>query len=204
MRILLAPAKKMRVDTDTLAPLGLPDFLDRTERLLTALRSRTPDELRALWKCNEAIAAQNVERLAHMDLRRGLTPAVLSYEGIAYRYLAPGVLEDAELDYLQEHNGVNQKAIAAGCHMEPASVSSVLAGMEHAGLIRRQAEPGDRRSLRVYLTALGEEKAEQTCQVFASLEEQALRGLNESQRRELVALLVQVVENLKDEKGEAE
>ena len=46
------------------------------------------------------------------------------------------------LDYLQEHNGVNQKAIAAGCHMEPASVSSVLAGMEHAGLIRRQAEPG--------------------------------------------------------------
>ena len=103
MRILLAPAKKMRVDTDTLAPLGLPDFLDRTERLLAVLRSRTPDELRALWKCNEAIAAQNVERLAHMDLRRGLTPAVLSYEGIAYRYLAPGVLEDAELDYLQEH-----------------------------------------------------------------------------------------------------
>lgn len=88
--------------------------------------------------------------------------------------------------------------------MEPASVSSVLAGMEHAGLIRRQAEPGDRRSLRVYLTALGEEKAEQTCQVFASLEEQALRGLDESRRRELVALLVQVVENLKDEKGEAE
>ena len=73
MRILLAPAKKMRVDTDTLAPLGLPDFLDRTERLLAVLRSRTPDELRALWKCNEAIAAQNVERLAHMDLRRGLT-----------------------------------------------------------------------------------------------------------------------------------
>ena len=103
MRILLAPAKKMRVDTDTLAPLGLPDFLDRTERLLAVLRSRTPDELRALWKCNEAIAAQNVERLAHTDLRRGLTPAVLSYEGIAYRYLAPGVLEDAELDYLQEH-----------------------------------------------------------------------------------------------------
>lgn len=62
------------------------------------------------------------------------------------------------LDYLQEHNGVNQKAIAAGCHMEPASVSSVPAGMEHAGLIRRQAEPGDRRSLRVYLTALGKKR----------------------------------------------
>lgn len=103
MRIILSPAKKMRVDTDTLAPLGLPDFLDRTERLLEVLRTKTPEELRHLWKCNESIAAQNVERLSHMELRRGLTPAILSYEGIAYRYLAPGVLETAALDYLQEH-----------------------------------------------------------------------------------------------------
>lgn len=106
------------------------------------------------------------------------------------------------LDYLADHNGTNQKAIAAGCHMEPASVSSVLAGMEHAGLIRRQAEPGDRRSLQVYLTSLGEEKARQTRQTFADLEQQALRGLSEDQRRELIDLLVRVAENLKNEKGE--
>ena len=108
------------------------------------------------------------------------------------------------LDYLQDHNGANQKAIAAGCHMEPASASSVLTGMEHAGLIFRQAVPGDRRSLQVYLTALGKEKAELTRRVFASLEEQALDGLEERQRRELVALLAEIVKNLKDRKEEAE
>ena len=108
------------------------------------------------------------------------------------------------LDYLKDHNGANQKAIAQGCHMEPASVSSVLAGMEHAGLISRQAEPGDRRSLRVYLTPLGEEKSRLTQQVFGELEAQALRGIRDTQRRELIALLVQVAENLKDEKGETE
>lgn len=29
MRILLSPAKKMRVDTDSLAPLGLPVYLEQ-------------------------------------------------------------------------------------------------------------------------------------------------------------------------------
>lgn len=38
-----------------------------------------------------------------MDPRRNLTQAVLSYEGIRYRYIAPGVMEMAHLDYLQEH-----------------------------------------------------------------------------------------------------
>ena len=38
-----------------------------------------------------------------MDLRRNLTPAVLSYEGIQYRCMAPGVMETAHLNYLREH-----------------------------------------------------------------------------------------------------
>ena len=46
---------------------------------------------------------QNVERLAHMDLRKNLTPAVLSYEGIAYQYMAPAVFETGQFEYIQEH-----------------------------------------------------------------------------------------------------
>ena len=103
MRIIISPAKKMRVDTDSLAPRGLPDLLPETERLLAALRGLSAPQLKALWKCNDSIAALNLERLAAMDLRRGLTPAILSYEGIQYRYMAPGVLESGQLDYLQEH-----------------------------------------------------------------------------------------------------
>lgn len=133
---------------------------------------------------------------AHTDLQKKVL-ARLRREG-----LSAG--QPKVLDYLREHNGVNQKAIASGCHMEPASVSSVLSGMEQAGLIRRQAEPGDRRSLRVYLTPLGEEKTQKTQQAFLELEAQALRGLGEDQRRELVAMLAQVVQNLKEEKGETE
>jgi len=103
MRIIIAPAKKMAVDTDSFAVDGLPVFLERAERLRAVLQGMSPKELQALWRCNDAIAGLNVERLEHMDLRRGLTPAVLSYEGIQYRYMAPGVMEAGHLDYLREH-----------------------------------------------------------------------------------------------------
>ena len=38
-----------------------------------------------------------------MDLRRRITPAILSYGGIQYRYMAPGVMEASHLDYPREH-----------------------------------------------------------------------------------------------------
>ena len=31
------------------------------------------------------------------------TPAVLSYEGIAFQYMAPSVFEDMQLEYVQNH-----------------------------------------------------------------------------------------------------
>ena len=103
MRIIISPAKKMVVDTDSFAVDGLPVFLEQTERLKAALQGMSPAELQALWKCNDAIAKLNTERLSAMDLRRHLTPAIVSYEGIQYQYMAPGVMEMAQLDYLREH-----------------------------------------------------------------------------------------------------
>ena len=102
MRIIIAPAKKMVVDADSFAVDSLPQFLEQTERLKAVLQSMSPKDLQALWKCSGSIARLNVERLEQMDLRRSLTPAILSYEGIQYRYMAPGVMETAHLDYIRE------------------------------------------------------------------------------------------------------
>lgn len=103
MRVIISPAKRMRRDEDSLPWLDLPRFLPQAEQLMEALRQMTPEQLRHLWRCNEAIAAENVERLREMDLRRHLTPAVLSFDGIQYQYMAPGVLEEKQLAFLQEH-----------------------------------------------------------------------------------------------------
>ncbi len=103
MRIIIAPAKKMRADPDSLAPAGLPDFLPETEVLCAALRSMDPAALQRLWRCNDRIAALNVRRLEEMDLRCNLTPAILAYEGIQYQYMAPGVFSREEYAYVQTH-----------------------------------------------------------------------------------------------------
>ena len=103
MRIIISPAKKMRVDTDSLPWHDLPAFLPKTENLAKILQGMSDTELKKRWKCNDQILAQNVQRLQNMDLHTRLTPAVLAYEGIQYQYMAPGVFTDREFDYIQEH-----------------------------------------------------------------------------------------------------
>ena len=103
MKIILSPAKKMNVNTDTLAPLGLPGYWGETEEILAWLRSKSKEELKALWGCNDKIAETNFERLEYMDLQKQLTPAILSYEGIAYQYMAPALFENGQFDYVEEH-----------------------------------------------------------------------------------------------------
>jgi len=103
MRIIISPAKKMRVDTDSLPWQDLPGFLPETEVICRRLQEMSPVELKKLWKCNDSIAALNIGRLQNMDLHTRLTPAVLAYEGIQYQYMAPGVFSDREFSYIQEH-----------------------------------------------------------------------------------------------------
>lgn len=103
MRIIISPAKKMNEDLDGLPPSGLPVLLEETERLLTYLRGLALPELKKLLACNDQLADLNYRRYQSMDLRERLTPALLAYEGIQYRYMAPAVFSQSALDYVQEH-----------------------------------------------------------------------------------------------------
>lgn len=103
MKIILSPAKKMITDTDSIEPVALPEFVDKTTGLLSWLKDKSKEELKTIWKCNDEIAEQNFYRLENMDLYHILTPAVLSYEGIAFQYMAPSVFEDRQFDYIQNH-----------------------------------------------------------------------------------------------------
>ena len=103
MRIILSPAKKMQHDENGPAYRDLPVFLSDAEKIKASLKEKSFSELKALWACNEKITEQNIERLSSMDLRGKLTPAILSYDGIAYQYMAPTVFETEMLSYVQEH-----------------------------------------------------------------------------------------------------
>ena len=103
MRIIISPAKKMRVDTDTFACHQLPAFLDRTRVLKDWICRLTYEQQKALWACNDKIARENAARFSGMDLEKDLTPALLAYDGIQFTYMAPAVFEDGQLEYVQEH-----------------------------------------------------------------------------------------------------
>ena len=103
MKIILSPAKKMIVDTDNLVPVELPVYIDKTAEVLNWIKSKSKEELKAIWKCNDKIAEQNFNRLENMDLYNRLTPAVLAYEGIAFQYMAPSVFENSQFEYVQNH-----------------------------------------------------------------------------------------------------
>ena len=103
MRIIISPAKQMRIDTDVFTCSSLPVFMEKTEILMQWIRSLSYEDQKKLWACNDKIARQNAERFAHMDLGKSLTPAILSYDGIQYTYMAPAVFEDGQYEYVQEH-----------------------------------------------------------------------------------------------------
>ena len=88
MKIIISPAKKMNNREDELDITGLPCFLSEAEELKSYIRSLDFHQARELWACNEKIAQLNYERFASMDLRKRLSQALLTYEGIQYQHMA--------------------------------------------------------------------------------------------------------------------
>ena len=103
MRIIISPAKKMNVDTDSISYRTMPLLLENTEELMCWMKKLTFSEARKLWGCNDKLAAINFERYQNMELRENLTPALISYEGIQYQYMAPAVFEESQYEYIQKH-----------------------------------------------------------------------------------------------------
>ena len=103
MKIIFSPAKRMNVDLDKLDYVSLPVFMQDTEVIMKWMQQLSYEEAKKLWCCNDGIASLNFERFRHMDLYKSLTPAILSYEGIAYQYMAPAVFENSQFAYVQEH-----------------------------------------------------------------------------------------------------
>ena len=110
LRVIISPAKTMNEDPDTLPAEGLPVFLPEAEQILSSLKALSYAEAKALWRCNDKLAELNFRRVREMRLYEGdvpvcsgLTPAVIAYEGIQYRYLSPGTLEEGALRWISEH-----------------------------------------------------------------------------------------------------
>ena len=103
LKIIISPAKKMNITDDAPRELTVPVFLDRALELHSILKGKSLAELKSLWKCSDRLAELNRERLHTYSPELALTPALLSYEGIQYQHIAPGVFTDSQWDYAVSH-----------------------------------------------------------------------------------------------------
>lgn len=113
--------------------------------------------------------------------------------------LTPG--QPKILDYLLVHDGVVQKEIAEACHIEPATLTSVLLGMEKKGFIVRRNINGNRRSLYVYLTDKGKDFAELIELKFRTIEKKSFSGFSDDEKEMFIDFLSRMNKNLFEERG---
>ena len=80
------------------------------------------------------------------------------------------------LEYLAGHDGASQIEIARACHIEAATLTSVLNRMEEKALIERRTLHGNRRTFYIFLTPQGAELANQVIRMFEQLEVRRSQG----------------------------
>lgn len=103
MQIILSPTKKMLVSIDSFLPEQSPLFIDETTEILAELKKLSYEETKTLWQCSDKLAQENYAHLQELNLTNQTSPAVMTYKGIQYQYMAPDLLTDDGLTYLQQH-----------------------------------------------------------------------------------------------------
>ncbi len=95
-----------------------------------------------------------------------------------------------------EGNAATQARLAEVLEIEPISVSRLVDRMEQAGWVRREADAQDRRGRRVVPTLRAQEAYAAIKAMARDVYEEALDGVPDAARAELVASLNRIIENL--------
>lgn len=100
------------------------------------------------------------------------------------------------LALLKRFDGSSQVTMADMLDVEPITLGRMVDRLQDAGLVERRADPADRRTWRLHLTAEGEHKIEALRPTALALFDDALAGLDATQRLELEAMLNIIRANL--------
>ena len=105
MKIIISPAMKMKVDTNAFAAKSQPQFLTQAKELSDFLKKCSFTQLKSIWGGSDRTTEEGQNQLATLDITEveGLTPAIISYSGIQYQYMAPDLFTAEALAYLQKN-----------------------------------------------------------------------------------------------------
>ena len=104
------------------------------------------------------------------------------------------------LSMLREMEGCHQNELASACHVEPATMTSLLRNMEQSNLIFKEKcqLPGGKRAYSIYLTEHGKKSADEVMRIVEELEKTAFEGFSEEEEKTFLDLFSRVTENLEN------
>ena len=97
---------------------------------------------------------------------------------------------------LLEEGPMTQKQLADLCMRDAATMSRNIDRLEKAGLLKRENNPGCRRSYLICLTEEGKEKAKQVQKIFRELDERIWGDIPEKEMGQLYETLLRIERNL--------
>lgn len=100
------------------------------------------------------------------------------------------------LTTLLRNEGVNQGRLAELLDVEPITVCRMVDRLQEADLVERRADPADRRSWRLFLTAKAHDLLAQLRPLADALIGDALEGVSEAEQVALRAMLERIRQNL--------
>ena len=118
-----------------------------------------------LWRASHTRVAEALESV-------GLTPALFGL-----------------LNVLGAREGAIQQELGSAMGVDPSTMVSLIDQLEAAGLAKRRPHPTDRRAREVVITPKGRRALERGRQMANQVEDEVLRGLSATERRELLSLL---------------
>jgi len=113
--------------------------------------------------------------------------------------LRPITLTVAQFDALANlyvEDGITQNQLAERLVVTKGNVTGLMNRLGEQGLVRRQADPLDRRANRIHLTAEGRERAKQGLVIQRRLIDEMMGVLDAAERQSLRDLLTRVADAL--------
>ena len=105
------------------------------------------------------------------------------------------------LAILLEKEGYLQKELAKRCHIEPATLTTILKNMENKDLIQKRpvVVSGGKKAYSIYMTEHGRKVAEDMIHIVEETEQICFQGFTEEEKKCMIAWMTKIQTNIEKE-----
>lgn len=102
MKIMISPAKNMKINNDFFDYESLPLFTNEADKLYDLLSKLSYNELKEVLQANDKITFWHYQNYQNFN-NIALSPAILCFNGIQYTYMSPLTFDDNQWKYVKEN-----------------------------------------------------------------------------------------------------